>query len=179
MKLKCESTKFKINQFKLINDKLGNNFQINFPKKTNKISKLIHTSDASTLNTNINSQIESHLNENNQKNINENEYININNPEIILNKFNIAFKALEQLILDDEINDNNKEEETIILKKSSNKNSPEEINSKNDLDFKKTHDIQIPKLDFSDIFDNYNNSPVYIREIINKNKCFSNYIKEK
>ena len=148
MNLKYESSKFKNNQFKSINDKFG----------IKKISKLIHTSDVSTINTNTNSQIESYLNENNQTNLNEYLNENINSPEIITKKFNNAFKALEQLILDDENNDNNNEE----------KNS----------DIKKTQNIPIPKLDFSDIFDNFNNSPVYIREIVNKKKCFSNYINE-
>ena len=165
MNLKCQSSKFKISKFKLINDKFDNNISINFPKKINKISKFVHTSESSTLNTNTNSQIEDYLNENNQTNLNEN--ININNPEIITNKFKIAFNALEQLIIDDENNDNNKNEE---------------ISNKNDLDIKNSSNIPIPKLDFSDIFDNYNNSPVYIREIINKKykkNCFTNYIKEK
>ena len=149
MNLRSESSKFKIN----------------------KSSKLVHISDASTLNTNTNtnSQIESYLNENNQKNINEN--INTNSPEIITKKFKNAFKALEQLILDDENNDNKNKEEDIV-----DKNSPEENNIKNNSEMKKTQ--YIPKLDFSDIFDKYNNSPVYIREIINTKKCFSNYIKE-
>ena len=174
MNYKSESSKFKINKYKLIKDKFGNNFQDIFPKKINKISKIIHTSDVSTTNTNTNS--DSHLNENNQTNINEN--ININNPEIITNKFNIAFKALEQLILDDENNDNNNNnEETILKKNSTKKNCLEESNSKNDLNIKKAQFISIPKLDFSDIFDNYNNSPVYIREIINKKNCFTNDIK--
>lgn len=170
MNLKSESSKFKINQFRLINDKFGNKFPTIYPKKINKSSKLVHISDASTLNTNTNtnSQIENYLNENNQKNLNEN--ININSPEIITKKFKNAFKALEQLILDDENNDHNNNEEDIVEK------SPEENNIKNNSDIQKTQNI--PKLDFSDIFDKYNNSPVYIREIINKKKCFSNYIKE-
>ena len=171
MNLRSESSKFKINQFRLINDKFGNKFPTIFPKKLNKSSKLVHIFDASTLNTNTNtnSQIESYLNENNQKILNINE--NINSPEIITKKFKNAFKALEQLILDDENNDNNNNEENIV-----DKNVPEDNNNKSDLDIKKTQNI--PKLDFSDIFDKYNNSPVYIREIINNKKCFSNYIKE-
>ena len=170
MNIKSEISKIKYKQFKSINDKYGNKFPTIFPTKISKSSKLVHISDVSSLNTNTNtnSQIESYLNENNQKNLNEN--ININSPEIITNKFKNAFKALETLILDDENNDNNNSEENIVEK-----NSPEENNSKNDLDIKKTN---IPKLDFSDIFDKYNNSPVYIREIINQKKCFSNYIKE-
>ena len=173
MNIKSEISKIKYKQFKSINDKYGNKCPTIFPQKISKSSKLVHISDASTLNTNTNtntnSQIESYLNEKNQKNLNEN--ININSPEIITNKFKSAFKALETLILDDENNDNNNSEENIVEN-----NIPKENNIKNDSDIKKTQNI--PKLDFSDIFDKYNNSPVYIREIINKKKCFSNYIKE-
>ena len=142
---------YKMNQYNLLNGNFANGSPILFSKKLRKYSKLMtHSSDKSTLNTISNFSTE---NNNNNGNSYTDEKLN-NNIENLGKKINIAFEALEKLILNDK--ENIKEE---------NNNSFHEETKTNLKSNKKSHTIAIPKLDFSDIFDNYQNTPVYIKKI--------------
>ena len=96
------------------------------------------------------------------------EKLNQNNADIISKKISNAFDALEQLILDDNINEKNDENQ---LKISSSSDEEEKTNDVNILKSKKlAKTILIPKLDFSDIFEDYINNPLIIKEINNCTK---------
>ena len=142
---------YKMNQYNLLNGNFANGSPILFSKKLKKYSKIMtHSSDKSTLNTISNFSTE---NNNNNGNSYTDEKLN-DNIENIGKKINIAFEALEKLILNDK--ENIKEE---------NNNSFHEEDKTNLKSKKKNHTIAIPKLNFSDIFDNYQNTPVYIKKI--------------
>ena len=102
------------------------------------------------------------------KKLNISAKLNQNNADIISKKISNAFDALEQLILDDNIN-GKKEDEENQLKISSSSDEEEKTNDVNILKSKKiAKTILIPKIDFSDIFEDYINNPLIIKEI---NKC--------
>ena len=141
----------KMNQSNHINENFVNGSAALFSKKIRKYSKLM-TSDQSTINTISNLSTENNCNE---------------NIENIGEKINNVFEALEKIILNNE--NENIEEETINVNFSS--PSHEEEDKNNLKSKKKSQTIAIPKLDFSDIFDFYQNTPVYIKKIkIRKNK---------
>ena len=148
---------YKMNQYNLINGSLINESPKFFSKKLRKCSKLMtHLSDKSTLNTISNISTENNCNGNS----NTDEKINNRNAENIGIKINHAFEALEKLILED--NDNNK------TKNINDNSSPSVSNEEDKIKIKTkkiSHTITIPKLDFSDIFDYYQNTPVYIKQI--------------
>ena len=166
------------------NDNLNIKTPICLSKKLlNNYKSGIHMSGESTLNTISNSPTKNNYNEQNT-NISEKD-LNGNNSEIISRKLNIVFKALEQLI----INDNNENNNNKNNKNENNNNENNNIkinSSEKDLNYKKpSKKIGIPKLDFSYIFDYYHNNPIIIKEIkINKiwinsdNKKNIKYIKK-
>ena len=143
---------YKMNQYNLLNGNFANGSPILFSKKLRKYSKLMtHSSDKSTLNT-----ISNFSTENNNNNGNSYTDAKLNDGmENIGKKINIAFEALEKLILNDKEN----------IKEENNNSFHEEEDKINLKSNKKSHTIAIPKLDFSDIFDNYQNTPVYIKKI--------------
>ena len=101
------------------------------------------------------------------KKLNIAEKQNQNNDDIISKKISNAFDVLEQLILDDNINEKKEEK----LKISSSSDEEEKTNDVNILKSKKlAKTILIPKLDFSDIFEDYINNPLIIKEINNCTK---------
>ena len=161
-------------------------------KKKNKIRINYHTSEESTINTISNSPTEMNYRNQNMNKIDDN--LQQDPSEIICRKMNKAFEALEQLIIDDYDNEKNNEEDIIDNSSSSNKASNDEkFNKKCKLKKKKksrhkSQSISIPKLDFSDIFDYYSNTPVNIKVInikkskhndeIEKCKFYLNYLKK-
>ena len=145
-----ESKKFKIKQIK----KCNNDSPTFVSKKVGKNNfGILQVSEASTLNTISNSLTNNIYKENTQ--INSDEKVNHNSPEILAVKLYNAFDALEKLL----INDINNE----INKTSKNKKQ------------KKNKSISIPKLNFSDIFDYYNNTPIQIKEINKGNPKHKNF----
>jgi len=145
----------KMNQNNHINENFVNGSANLFSKKIRKYTKLM-TSDQSTLNTISNLSTEKNCN---------------GNVENIGEKINNAFEALEKIILNNE--NENIEEETLNTNSSS--ASHQEEDKTNLKPKKKSQTIAIPKLDFSDIFDFYQNTPVYIKKIkIIKNKDKNN-----
>ena len=124
-----------------------------------KIHKLI--------NNNYNGEAQINIYNINKK-LNISEKLNQNNADIISKKISNAFDALEQLILDDNINEKNEENQ---LKISSSSDEEEKASDVNILKSKKiAKTILIPKLDFSDIFEDYINNPLKIKEINNCTK---------
>ena len=128
-----------------------------------------HNSEESTINT---------LNNENNQSIKEEKSIN-NNPEIISQKINNVFNALEQLILDDCSNEANNGESVLNETSYDQKSHIEDetnisavINNNNKI---KKKIMPIPKLDFSEIFDYYNNNPIYIKKIEIKKKSEHEY----
>ena len=150
---------------KLINEKF-NDSPIFLSKKLKKYSRkdLFRNSEGSTLYT---------LNNENNQSIND-QKLNQNDFEFFAKKISNAFDALEQLILDDCSKEENNGES--LLKKSSNdKKSHKEDktnikNLVNNQNKNKKRSVSIPKLDFSEIFDYYNNNPIYIKKIETKKK---------
>ena len=137
----------KMNQSNLINENFVNCSATPFSKKLRKYTKLMtHPLVQSTLNTISNLSTENNCNE---------------NIENIGEKINNVFEALEKIILNNE--SENIEEETLNTNSSS--ASHEEEDKTNLKPKKKCQTIAIPKLDFSDIFDFYQNTPVYIKKI--------------
>ena len=146
-------------------------FNNNFLKLFSKGSHIYntHISEESTINTISNSLIC-------KKKNNINGEINRNNYEKIFININKAFYSLEQLVINDNDNDNSGEnhiEDTLIknspsLKeknehniqnKSNNVNIKENMQNKMNIEStKKKKSISIPKLDFSMIFDYYQNN---------------------
>ena len=166
---------YKKNQFNnLVNGSYINGSPIISSKKfkrKNKIRINYHTSEESTINTISNSPTEiNYLNQNLSK-IDNN--LHQDHSEIICRKMNKAFEALEQLIIDDYDKEKNNEEDIIDNSSSSNKasnNNDVKSNKKCKLKKEKksrykSQSISIPKLDFSDIFDYYSNTPVNIKVI--------------
>ena len=151
-----EIRKFKIKQQQLING-IGfkNDSPILLPKKLKKNSKVgnINISDESTMNTISPS-------ENNHKDSKE----NIDNFELLSKKINNAFESLEKLIIDDDSNNIN--EETLIINNNSNNYlNDKNVIKNNDIIDKKNRKISIPKLNFSEILDEYIKTPINIKEI--------------
>ena len=142
----------KMNQSNHINENFVNGFATIFLKKIRKYNKLMtHPSDQSTLNTLSNLSTENNCN---------------GNVENIGEKINNVFEALEKIILNNE--NESIEEDTLNTNSSSASHEEDKTNLKSK---KKSQTIAIPKLDFSDIFDFYQNTPVYIKKIkIRKNK---------
>ena len=142
----------KMNQSNHINENFVNGSATIFSKKIRKYNKLmIHPSDQSTLNTLSNLSTENNCN---------------GNVENIGEKINNFFEALEKIIVNNE--NESIEEDTLNTNSSSASHEEDKTNLKSK---KKSQTIAIPKLDFSDIFDFYQNTPVYIKKIkISKNK---------
>ena len=164
---------YKIKQLNnLVNGSCRNGSPIIFSnkfKRKNKIAINYHISEESTINTISNSPTEiNYLNQNVSKNDGK---LHQDPGEIICKKMNKAFEALEQLIIDDYDNEKNNEEDIIDNYSSSNKASNDVKSNKKCKSKKKkksrhkSQSISIPKLDFSDIFDYYNNTPVNIKVI--------------
>ena len=153
-----KNKEYKKNQYSFKNGTFPNGFPILFPKQANKNTKfrIIHSSDKSTINTISNLSTDNCCNGNNHNCANE---IFNDDVENIGKKINDAFEVLEKLILIDK--ENTKEEMT-----NNDSSTVSPADDKTDLKSnKKCHTIAIPKLDFSDIFDYYENTPVYIRKI--------------
>lgn len=189
---------YKKNQFNnLVNGSYINGSPIISSKKfkrKNKIRINYHTSEESTINTISNSPTEINCLNQNLSKIDNN--LHQDPSEIICRKMNKAFEALEQLIIDDYDKEKNNEEDIIDNSSSSNKasnNNDVKSNKKCKLKKEKksrykSQSISIPKLDFSDIFDYYSNTPVNIKVIdikkskhndeIEKCKFYSNYLKK-
>ena len=149
---------YKMNQYSFLNGNFTNGLHILFPKQVNKNSKfrISHSSDKSIINTISNLSTDNFYNGNNHNCAND---IFNDDVENIGKKFSDVFEALEKLILIDK--ENTKEE---INNNDSSSVSP--TDDKTDLKSnKKSHIIAIPKLDFSDIFDYYEKTPVYIKKI--------------
>jgi len=122
------------------------------------------------INNNYNGEAQINIYNINKK-LNIAEKQNQNNADIISKKISNAFEVLEQLILDDNINEKKEEQ----LKISSSSDEEEKSNDVNILKSKKkAQTILIPKLDFSDIFEDYINNPLIIKEINNCKKLESN-----
>lgn len=161
---------YKNKKYELINENC-NESPIFLSKKLKKYSKIDihHNSEESTINT---------LNNENNQSIKEEKSIN-NNPEIISQKMNNIFNALEQLILDDCSSEANNGESVLNEASSDQKSNIEDktnisalINSNNNI---KKKSMPIPKLDFSEIFDYYNNNPIFIKKIEIKKKSEHEY----
>ena len=142
----------KMNQSNHINENFVIGSATIFSKKIRKYNKLMtHPSDQSTLNTLSNLSTENNCN---------------GNVENIGEKINNVFEALEKIIVNNE--NESIEEDTLNTNSSSVSHEEDKTNLKSK---KKSQTIAIPKLDFSDIFDFYQNTPVYIKKIkISKNK---------
>ena len=159
---------YKNKKYELINENC-NDSPIFLSKKLKKYSKIDHNSEESTINT---------LNNENNQSIKEEKSIN-NNPEIISQNMNNAFNALEQLILDDCSNEANNGESFLNETSSDQKSYIEDkanisalINSNNNI---KKKSMPIPKLDFSEIFEYYNNDPIFIKKVEIKKKSEHEY----
>ena len=146
----------KMNQSNHINENFVNGSATIFSKKIRKYNKLMtHPSDQSTLNTLSNLSTENNCN---------------GNVENIGEKINNVFEALEKIIVNNE--NESIEEDTLNTNSFSASHEEDKTNLKSK---KKSQTIAIPKLDFSDIFDFYQNTPVYIKKIkIIKNKDKNN-----
>ena len=146
----------KMNQSNHINEDFVNGSATIFSKKIRKYTELMtHPSDQSTLNTFSNLSTENNCN---------------GNIENIGEKINNVFEALEKIIVNNETE--SIEEDTLNTNSSSASHEEDKTNLKSK---KKSQTIAIPKLDFSDIFDFYQNTPVYIKKIkIRKNKDKNN-----
>ena len=103
------------------------------------------------------------------------EKLNQNNADIISKKISKAFDALEQLILDDNISEIKEEEKLKIFSLSDEEEKSNDVNIVKSK--KKAKTILIPKLDFSDIFEEYINNPLIIKEINNCKKIENNKLK--
>ena len=103
------------------------------------------------------------------------EKLNQNNADIISKKISKAFDALEQLILDDNISEIKEEEKLKIFSSSDEEEKSNDVNIVKSK--KKAKTILIPKLDFSDIFEEYINNPLIIKEINNCKKIENNKLK--
>jgi hypothetical protein len=107
------------------------------------------------------------------------EYID----EFIDNK-NKVFDALENLIINDDVNnDNNNSDNNNISKCSDNNSSTNELqstdNSKSKKKKKKKKNISVPKLNFTDIYNDYHKMPLFIHEVKyiskhNNDDCINN-----
>ena len=99
--------------------------------------------------------------ENNHKDSKE----NIDNFELLSKKINNAFESLEKLIIDDDSNNIN--EETLIINNNSNNYlNDKNVIKNNDIIDKKNRKISIPKLNFSEILNEYIKTSINIKEII-------------
>ena len=103
------------------------------------------------------------------------EKLKQNNADIISKKISKAFDALEQLILDDNISEIKEEEKLKIFSSSDEEEKSNDVNIVKSK--KKAKTILIPKLDFSDIFEDYINNPLIIKEINNCKKIGNNKLK--
>ena len=88
---------------------------------------------------------------------------NLNVINLIFNNKNKAFEALESLILND--NENNIKIKRHKYKSKSNKNIYNRERNKTAGKLLKIEDIPVPKLDFTKIYNKYNNKKLKIRKI--------------
>jgi hypothetical protein len=166
---------YKKKKYNLMNGNNINDSPILFPSKLTKKVKIAishHTSELSTLNTMSNSPIKL-MHSDNQVNILDDK-TKIDNVDIICENLNKPFFALEQLIIDDNNNEKNLKNNNSSSSFSSNKDSYEE---KSKIDFNKTNikkklnnqikSINVPKLNFTDIYDYYKRKPLFIKVINN------------
>lgn len=167
---------YKKKKYNLMNGKNINDSPILFPTKLTKKVKIAishHTSELSTLNTMSNSPIKLKHSDN-QVNILDDK-TKIDNVDIICENLNKPFFALEQLVIDDNNNEKNLKNNNSSSSFSSNKDSYEE---KSKIDLNKTNikkklnnqnkSINVPKLNFTDIYDYYKGKPLYIKVINNE-----------
>ena len=94
------------------------------------------------------------------------ETLNLENFDKIISSKIKVFEALENLIMNDnDIDDKN------------NENNYETLNNKNVVNKQRNKNLSIPKLDFSNIINNYNRIPLYIQEVnyISNNKENKDY----
>ena len=88
---------------------------------------------------------------------------NLNVVNLIFNNKNKAFEALESLILND--NEDNIKIKRHKYKSKSNKNMNNRDRNKTAKKALKIEDIPVPKLDFTKIYEKYNNKKLKIRKI--------------
>ena len=161
---------YKMNQYSFINGDFTNGSPILFSKKVKKNTKfpITHSSDKSTKNTISILSTDNCYNGNNHNC----DHATLNDDvENIGTKLNVAFEALEKLL----INNNHNKEEITNNDSFSISHQDDKTDSKSNK--KNTIAISIPKLDFSDIFDYYENTPVYIKKIKSrKNKIKNNRV---
>lgn len=131
-------------------------------------------SDISTINSISNSIKDKHIRIKKKMGINFVDKLNINNADEIVDNKKKPFKALEDLLMNDEVNDNiiNESNITSNLKDDSMISitiyETQTANTSNLAKEKKC--LSVPKLDFTTIHNKYKNTQVYIKEVKNKSK---------
>jgi hypothetical protein len=178
MSLKIENKikEYKKKKYESINGNNTDGSPIIFPKKIIKDNKNIishHTSELSTLNTLSNSPVK--FKHSNKRTTISNEKSSLNSVDIIGENINKVFLSLEQLIIDDNNNENKINNNNYSSSVSSNKDSYEEeskieLGNKNIQNKYNTNSIviNVPKLNFDNIFDYYKQTSLKIKVINNE-----------
>ena len=175
-KIENKIKEYKKRKYELINGNNTDDSPIFYPKKVIKDNKNIishHISELSTLNTLSNSPVKFKHN-NNQTTI-SNDKSSLGGVDIISENINKVFLSLEQLIIDDNNNEKKINNNNCSSSDSSNKESYEE-ESKMELDNKNIQNkfntnsicINIPKLNFDNIFEYYKQTSLEIKVINNE-----------